>query len=460
MQIFAVLIYVFSLTLHISECNDQTWTTAPPEEVEEKGEPLILTPLIKAGKIKEAQEASEVKFSGFKNVKSYSGYFTVNDKYNSNLFFWFFPSRSSYANDPVVLWLQGGPGSSSLTGLFLENGPFQVKSKHGLKFRSQSWIETHSIIYIDNPVGTGFSFTKDGGYLENEAQVGEQLYEALLQFFQLFPNLQKNQFFVTGESYAGKYVPAVSHTILKQNPSAKLKINMQGLAIGNGFCDPENQLIHGDYLYQIGLIDISSKGIIDKMTQDAINLIRAKQWPQAATIFQKLFFDTPTCIFSNITGFHNLYNFLQVDEISTTYLDKYLEREDVKNAIHVGNTTFGDGSVVKLHLNTDFTQSITPLLTDLLDNYRVLMYSGQLDIIVPYPSTENFLQKLNFKEANVYKTAPRYQWNVNNELAGYVKQAGKLTELIVRNAGHFVPTDQPRWALDMITRFTRNKPFH
>lgn len=84
-------------------------------------------------------------------------------------------------------------------------------------------------------------------------QVGQDLYSALIQFFQLFPELQKQDFYVTGESYAGKYVPAIAYTIHKRNPTAPLKINLKGLAIGNGLCDPEHMLGHyGDYLNQLG----------------------------------------------------------------------------------------------------------------------------------------------------------------------------------------------------------------
>lgn len=225
---------------------------------DDPGQPLILTPLIEQNKIKEAQTASEVHFNGFKNLKSYSGYFTVNKPFNSNLFFWFFPSLSNPVSDPVVLWLQGGPGATSLIGLFGENGPFTVKSKKGLKLRKFAWTNAHSVIYIDNPVGTGYSFT-NGGFAQNETQVGADLYNALVQFFTLFPNLQKNEFFVAGESYGGKYVPAIAYTIYKNNPSAKLKINLQGISIGNGLSDPVNQLKYSDYLYQIGLIDANTK---------------------------------------------------------------------------------------------------------------------------------------------------------------------------------------------------------
>lgn len=140
---------------------------------EDPGPPLILTPLIEQNKIQEAQQASQVHFAGFKNQLSYagrwwsqciskhtvqtclliSGYFTVDKSWGSNMFFWYFPARSSPETAPVLLWLQGGPGASSLIGLFAENGPFTVKAKKGLKERRFSWTENHHVIYIDNPVG-------------------------------------------------------------------------------------------------------------------------------------------------------------------------------------------------------------------------------------------------------------------------------------------------------------------
>lgn len=189
--------------------------------------PLILTPLIESGKIKEAQTAANVLFNGFKNQTSYAGYLTVDKAFNSNMFFWYFPAQNSPETSPVILWLQGGPGATSLIGLFGENGPFEVKTKKGLKLRPYTWTANHNVVYIDNPVGTGYSFTDEGGYAQNETKVGADLYNALIQFFQLFPDLQKNEFYVSGESYAGKYVPAIGYTILKNNPGAKLKINLQ-----------------------------------------------------------------------------------------------------------------------------------------------------------------------------------------------------------------------------------------
>lgn len=436
----------------------------PLEIEDDPGLPLILTPLIEEGKIDDAQMASEVYFNGFLNKKSYSGFFTVDKTYNSNLFFWFFPSEVDFEHAPILLWLQGGPGASSLLGLFAENGPFSVKIQHGLKERPFAWTKTHSVIYIDNPVGAGYSFT-EGGFAQNQTKVGKDLYEALLQFFTMFPDLQSRDFYVTGESYAGKYIPAISYTIHQNNPTAKIKINLKGLAIGDGFCDPINQLEYGDYLYQLGLYDANARDQVKKLEEQGIEMIQNKEWEKAAKWFDRLIDGdmANSSFFQNTTGFKNYYNFLNpVDpvEFDIKLMEKYVQRNDVRAAVHVGNATFNTGKEVEQNLIEDAVQSVAPWISELLSHYRVLIYNGQLDIIVAYPLTLNFLQKLSFSGADEYKTAARYRWMVGTDIAGYVKQAGNLTEVLVRNAGHMVPADQSQWAFDMISRFTSNKPFH
>ncbi|KAL6429953.1 hypothetical protein ACFW04_007644 [Cataglyphis niger] len=437
----------------------------PLAEGEDAGTPLYLTPLIENGKIEEARAKAIVQHKEMGDVSSYSGYFTVDKEYNSNLFFWFFPAMHNPKTAPVVLWLQGGPGGTSMFGLFLENGPFIVTANKTLKMRKYSWTLTHNVIYIDNPVGTGFSFTdNEKGYARNETDVGRNIHTALVQFFLLFPELQNNDFFVTGESYAGKYVPAVSHAIKDYNIKAETKINLKGLAIGNGLCDPENQLLYGDYLYQIGLIDRNGKAEFQKYEQEAREFIKQKKFVQAFEIFDILLNGdlngTPS-LFYNLTGFNYYFNYLKIkDNNDSDWMSEWIQRADVRSAIHVGNNTFNvQASTVEEYLKEDVMQSIVVLLIDLLKHYRVLIYNGQLDIIVAYPLTENYIQKLQWSGANKYAEAPRKLWKVGNELAGYTKHVDNLTEVLVRNAGHMVPSDQPKWALDLITRFTHNKKF-
>nr|CAD7429809.1 unnamed protein product [Timema monikensis] len=430
------------------------------------GEPLFLTPLIEAGNINEAKKASRVGvLEGAEHIESYSGYITVNKSFNSNLFFWFFPAESNYNTAPVIVWLQGGPGASSLFGLFEENGPFYVSKKYVLKRRKYSWTSSNSVIYIDNPVGTGFSFTEsDSGYARNETAVGNDLYNALQQFFLLFPELQKNDFYITGESYAGKYVPALGYAIHTKNPTASVKINMQGMAIGNGLSDPEHMLHYGDYLYQLGLIDLNAREIFHKQENLTRSYIEEKNWNKAFEAFDLLLngdIYSYGTLFYNLTGMKNYFNYISGNKTQKGgNSDIYVQLEKVRRAIHVGNSTYNNGNVVELHLKDDVLQSVKPWIEELLESHRIVVYNGQLDIIVAYPLTVSYLQALNWSAAASYKTALRYKWHVGNELAGFVKHAGHLTEVLVRNAGHMVPGDQPKWALDLITRFTSEKAFH
>ncbi|KAF4532133.1 hypothetical protein B566_EDAN004139 [Ephemera danica] len=436
------------------------------------GEPLFVTPLLEAGKIDEARTKALVNppLPGVEDVVSYSGYFTVNKKCNSNLFFWFFPAQVGYKTAPVLLWLQGGPGATSLFGLFTENGPLMVLKGQKLAKRKYTWSKTHSVLYIDNPAGTGFSFTDDdAGYARNQSDVARDLYSALQQFFTLFPDLQKNEFFVTGESYAGKYVPAISYKIHTENPAAKLKINFQGMAIGNGLMDPEHMLHYGDYLYQLGIIDSNARDFFHTKEQEGATAIKNGDWEKAFEVFDTLLNGDLTpypSFFRNVTGFDFYFNYLHNSDPAAAHpssdFSTLVQRADIRRSIHVGDRPFGGMSakLVEQHLQLDVMKSVRPWVEALIEKYRVVIYNGQLDIIVAYPLTLGALQALEWSGAADYKTASRHQWYVGKQLAGYSKTVGHLTEVLVRNAGHMVPGDQPRWALDLISRFTANKPFH
>lgn len=434
------------------------------------GEPLFLTDLIKAGDLEKAREDAKVQHQDMTAVPSYSGYFTVDKALGANTFFWYFPAKFSPENASVLLWLQGGPGASSLFGLFSENGPYYITTKGVLKERKYSWHLDHHLIYIDNPVGTGFSFvTDDKGYAKTETDVGNNLYEAVSQFFQLFPNLRSHEFYITGESYAGKYVPALGHTIHERNKhnNSNAHINLVGLAIGNGLSDPQHQMNYGDYLYQLGLIDSNGQHSFAELEKKGIDFINKHNYTAAFDVFDELINmdENPNgSLFKNLTGFPSYFNYINPsgDAAADQALGKFLQTSITRRAIHVGNQTFHDldgENKVEEHLKADVMQSVAPWVSTLLSFYRVLIYNGQLDVIVAYPLTENYLKHLKFSGSEQYKTAERLVWHVDGQVAGYVKHAGNLTEVLVRNAGHMVPADQPKWALDLIMRMTSKKGF-
>lgn len=429
------------------------------------GQPLFLTPYLKRGAADEARRLARVPFTDSLQVRSYAGFFTVNETHQSNQFAWYFPALAAdAAAAPVLLWLQGGPGASSLFGLFAKHGPLRVR-RGRFERRKYTWALGHHVLYVDSPVGAGFSFTRAAaGYCRSEQQVAEQLYSTLTQFFQLFPELRQNKFFIAGESYAGKYVPALAYTIHQKNPTAPVKINLKGITIGNGLSDPEHQLVYGKYLYQIGLIDWNQAKVFQEYENKTLQHIKNKEWDEAFDTFDTLLngdLIDGKSVFSNMTGFNYYFNYLHTKDYNTGEdFGSMLQKSYVRKAIHVGELPFNNGTEVEKHLKQDVMQSVAPYVAELLDHYYIVVYNGQLDIIVAYPLTVNYLRHLNFTGAEEYKTAKRYVWKVDGEVAGYVKQAGKLVEILVRNAGHMVPADQPKWALDLITRFTHEKTFN
>ncbi|XP_053323156.1 probable serine carboxypeptidase CPVL [Spea bombifrons] len=429
------------------------------------GKPLFLTPYLESGRADEARQLSLLGELPGANVKSYAGYLTVNKTYNSNLFFWFFPAQVNPETAPVLLWLQGGPGGTSMFGLFVEHGPYVVNENLTLSLRNFSWAQTYSMLYIDNPVGTGFSFTDDDrGFAVNQEDVGRDLYSALTQFFQIFPDYQKNEFYATGESYAGKYVPAIGYYIHTHNPSAKVKINFKGIAIGDGLCDPEVMLGgYADFMYQTGMVDENQKVFVQQQTDLAENYIKQKKWIEAFDVFDSLLNGDRTSypsFYQNVTGCTNYFNFLQCQEpLDQEYFGPFLGLSEVRKSIHVGNLTFHDGSEVEKHLVSDVMQTIKPWLAVLMDNYRVLLYSGQLDVIVAAPLTERFIPTVPWSRVEEYKKSDRRYWKIrpsDREVAGYVRSVGEFFQVIVRGGGHILPYDQPERSFVMIDRFIRN----
>ncbi|XP_078519630.1 putative serine carboxypeptidase CPVL isoform X3 [Lissotriton helveticus] len=408
------LVVMVSLAVALNLCSAEKWmnpfrkmfkgikVSTPTRG--DPGKPLFLTPYLESGRIQEARELSLVGPLPGYNVKSYSGYFTVNKTYNSNLFFWFFPAQVEPENAPLLLWLQGGPGGTSLFGLFVEHGPYVVNKNLTLSARKYPWTSHYSLIYIDNPVGTGFSFTDDDrGFAKDQVDVGRDLYSALIQFLQIFPEYQKNDFYATGESYAGKYVPAIGYYIHTHNPTAKIKINFKGMAIGDGLCDPEVMLGgYAEFFYQTGMADEKQRAFVQQQADLGVIYIQHQKWIEAFEVFDSLLNGDTTeypSFYKNITGCDNYYNFLQCE---------------------------------------------------------VLMYSGQLDVIVAAPLTERFLPTVPWSKVEDYKNAERRYWKVrpsDTEVAGYVRQAGDFYQVIVRGGGHILPYDQAERSFDMIHRF-------
>ncbi|KAH6930251.1 hypothetical protein HPB50_012263 [Hyalomma asiaticum] len=431
------------------------------------GEPLFLTPLIEAGKYKEALKKSRVgKVGDLPDILSYSGYITVDKELDSNLFFWFFPAMENPENAPVSLWLQGGPGTSSLFGLFAEHGPYLVDENGNAQLRPFTWARTISMLYVDNPVGAGFSFTQSQkGYSRNQTDVSRNMLEMLQQFFTLFRDYASNDFYLSGESYAGKYVPSIGAALHESRGKLRVPINFKGIVIGNGLTDPITTLIYGDLLYNIGLMDRYQARHMQEQCNRTANLIREKSYIQATTLAYSLILGVVTGMptyFGNVTGYRYGYNYLLTEkpESHKRYKD-FVITPMVRRAVHVGERPFNtDLAKVAVYFAGDLMQSVRDKLALMMDNYKALVYSGHLDIIVPSVATEALMYSLLWSGSEEWSKAEQKIWRSSDRerVYGYAKQARNTTMFIVRNAGHITPDDQPEAVYEMITRFVNNVP--
>jgi len=309
----------------------------------------------------------------------------------------------------------------------------------------------------------------------NQSTVGADLYAALQQFFQLFPEHRSRDFYVTGESYAGKYVPACAYTIHTRNvqaPAAQ-QINLRGISIGDGAFDPPNQLSSGfgALLYNLGMATEAERRHFEEYEKNITTRLEAGDPVGAIRAFDEMlngdYYGPSRTFYGNTTGMGSNY-FNYAEEPGAASLTKrtfpsWLQQPEIASALHVGATPYSVfNQTVEDALIEDWVVGVVPWLQTLLDHYDVLIYSGQYDVILGPPGTERAIDKLQWSGAVRYANAPTRQFFSVSEpadLAGYVRQARSslanttFSYVMLRGCGHMVPTDQPRRAYEMLGSF-------
>lgn len=210
-------------------------------------------------------------------LPGHSGMIPVDGTKDGHIFYWYFPPREPAAADggasptptPLVLWMTGGPGCSSELALFKENGPYHMPQAGQFEPNPYGWNKNAGLLFVDQPIGTGFSYGDVGDLVTSEEGVAKDMHAVLQAFLSMpqFEALRAAPFYVTGESYAGHYVPAVASYINEQNkklPKASgERINLRGIGIGNGLTDPLVQYAaYADYVKERGLIGSALRDVI------------------------------------------------------------------------------------------------------------------------------------------------------------------------------------------------------
>ncbi|XP_050881724.1 serine carboxypeptidase-like 45 isoform X2 [Lathyrus oleraceus] len=212
---------------------------------------VVVNSFSESDKISSLPQQPKVEF------QQYAGYITVDEVQKRALFYYFVEAEVEPASKPVVLWLNGGPGCSSVgAGAFVEHGPFKP-TKSGLIKNDYSWNKEANMLYLESPVGVGFSYSTNESFYDfvNDEMTAKDNLVFLQNWFTEFQEYKNNDFFITGESYAGHYAPQLAQLILQ----TKSKINLKGIAIGNPLLEFNTDFnSRAEFIWSHGLISDST----------------------------------------------------------------------------------------------------------------------------------------------------------------------------------------------------------
>ncbi|XP_072169182.1 lysosomal protective protein-like [Diadema setosum] len=419
----------------------------------------------------------------------FSGY--LNASGEKKLHYWFVESQNDPANDPVVLWMNGGPGCSSMDGMLTELGPFHVNPDgETLYMNEYSWNTKANMIFLEAPAGVGYSYSPDKQYATDDDKVSMDNYLALQSFFKKFPEYASNEFYVTGESYGGIYVPTLSLRILQGNAT----INMKGFAVGNGitnFDTNTDSLVYFAYYHGLLGLDLwksltenccnGTKCVFSRTTSaecytyvgESLNIvynIGLNEYSLYADCYSGPSGKSPLVTRYQFDMMHVMGHFPTTPPkyyrassagkglefappcLNRTAEKAYLNLPSVRKALHISDQAPSWEICSNIPYSTIYNTMFDQYQT-LLTKYRGMVYNGDTDMACNFLGDEWFVESLGLK---VLKQ--RVPWKVNGQIAGFFKQFQNLSMVTVKGAGHMVPADKPAEALHMFTSFLENGP--
>lgn len=427
-----------------------------------KLEPLFLTPLIINCSYEEARERSIVQLFRNMGVNAHSGYITVNK--TINVFFLLVVGERNSSDEPLLLWTQGGPGLSALFGHFLENGPFAITEGGNLTRRSNTLQKNMSVIYVDLPVGAGFSFTtNNASYAKNLEDIISCVMDFLNQFLQVFNYYENRSFYLGGESYGARYSVAVADYML-MNPG-NVSLILKGVISGSGFLGPVLDIADSSkFLYQMSMVNEWGRdqfaAQFQKMKLVAANASIALYAVKmlSATIFTST--TTPT-LFQNLTLFNDHASPFFTERPMIMYICVgLLNSTFMRQQLHVGNIPFQYNNPLLLEsLAPDWLRDISRMVENVLNKSSMLFYMGQMDTLFPSVNQKAYLATLNWTYADEYRNASRELWSKPGKhygADGFVKKVHNFMEALVLGMSHYGSAEKPDEAYYLIVDFVNS----
>jgi len=457
-------------------------------------------------------------WSGKLPSRQYSGYLNGSD--TTRLHYWLVESENDPANSPTVLWFNGGPGCSSLDGFIYEHGPFEVSDDFKtLTPREYRWNRLVNMLYIEAPVGVGFSYSTSNDYRCDDDRTANENLAAVEYFFAQFPEYKKNKFFITGESYAGVYVPTLAEAIVNAEKAGTYTgAKLTGMAAGNGcsgtevgICGsgPQGTFYEWQYLTQTGFVSTDLKTKIndacdwkaaEKNEKGALSLLCVSLLNQASAqisnvnmynIYGDCVNDmcaaTPDSKPTNRGKVPARDEYIVEDDANKRRLARitphgpaacidsrtasgYLNQPEVMAAIHVRDPGYC-WAVCNTAPGWHYTSTRTNLPANtyplLVSNIQVTIFNGDWDACVPYTDGEGWTEGMGYPVKNGWHHWTYTSTSGNtNQVAGYATEydvsalgSGSFEFVTVKGGRHEVPETAPAQAFELITRMINGQVF-
>ncbi|KAL9258189.1 Serine carboxypeptidase-like 45-like protein [Drosera capensis] len=413
--------------------------------------------------------------------QQFSGYVTLDSTKHKALFYYFVEVEIDPASKPLVLWLNGGPGCSSLgVGAFSENGPFRPKGQILVK-NEHSWNREANMLYLETPVGVGFSYAADTtaySSVSDEITARDNLL-FLQRWFDKFPQYRHRDLFITGESYAGHYVPQLAKLMIQFNENHKL-FNLKGVALGNPVLEFSTDFnSRAEYFWSHGLISDSTYNLftstcnysryVSEYYRDSVSPVCSKVMREVSRetsrFVDKYDVTLDVCI-SSVLSQSKIINPQGTSEAVDVCVEdetvNYLNRQDVQKALHARLINVRKWAVCSnildyVLLDVEIpTISIIGLL--IKSGVPVLVYSGDQDSVIPLTGSRTLVQHLA-RDLGLNTTIPYRAWFAGQQVGGWTHVYGDvLSFATIRGASHEAPFSQPERSLVLFKSFLNGRP--
>ncbi|MED6150333.1 Serine carboxypeptidase-like 45 [Stylosanthes scabra] len=411
----------------------------------------------------------------------FSGYVPLDNTNNKALFFYFVEAQNDAPSKPLVLWLNGGPGCSSIgVGAFSENGPFRPKGE-ALVRNQFSWNREANILYLETPIGVGFSYSKDtSSYVGvNDKITARDNLIFLKNWFVKFPDYRNRSLFIVGESYAGHYVPQLAELLLEFNKKDKL-FNLKGIALGNPVLEFETDFnSRAEFFWSHGLIsDVTFQMFtsvcnysryVREYYSGAVSPMCSRVMSQVSTetsrFVDKYDVTLDVCI-SSVFSQTKVLNPQQVTESIDVCVEdetvNYLNRKDVQSALHARLVGVQKWSACSNVLDYELRNLEIPTIAIVGKLVKagipVLVYSGDQDSVIPLTGSRKLVHQLA-KLLRLRTTVPYRVWFEGQQVGGWTQVYGNILSFAtIRGASHEAPFSQPERSLVLFKSFLEGRP--